>query len=195
MSCPWRHHAHPFSAMPKYDLYKELQRDARRRRRREQKITEEANRLAALRLAEGTSMSSVELSELYDRDVARLQRTVEDSGEDVVLMEKTLPSPVEAVETPTKESGDDNGAAVCPNCHSLLHHDERQGLAPRASVAASAAVVPDTGFTHTTSPPPTSCPRNPMIASPPETLTRVLLPPALLGPPFCSLFGSRRLFP
>ena len=34
---------------------------------------------------------------------------------------------------------EDNGVAVCPNCHRRHHHNEREALLPRASVAASAA--------------------------------------------------------
>ena len=35
----------------------------------------------------------------------------------------------------------DNAEALCANCHSLLHYNERLGRAPRASVAASLASV------------------------------------------------------
>ncbi|XRB04444.1 hypothetical protein NFJ02_20g43950 [Pycnococcus provasolii] len=35
-------------------------------------------------------------------------------------------------------AGQDNGLALCPNCHRRLHHHEREGRAPRASVVARA---------------------------------------------------------
>ena len=61
--------------MPKYDLYEELQRDARRK----EKIRDEATRLYALRMDWGVPKDENDV--LYTKDVERLSEAEENKEE------------------------------------------------------------------------------------------------------------------